>query len=159
MTVFEVAAFVGCHAETIRRAYWRGLLAETAINDVGLDTTGWQAEAHFASWLSLWPDNRMRSHSYLGAQYRRLRGKLGAPKAITAMAHRLARLAYRVLKCGHEYVDKGLMYDEERHRDQQVQLLKKRPPTQPSLVVKTRLFRFRNDELQSLPLVAGAIVQ
>ena len=26
MTAFEVAAFVGCHAETIRRAYWRGLL-------------------------------------------------------------------------------------------------------------------------------------
>jgi excisionase family DNA binding protein len=26
MTTFEVAAFVGCHAETIRRAYWRGLL-------------------------------------------------------------------------------------------------------------------------------------
>jgi excisionase family DNA binding protein len=26
MTVFEVAAFVGCHTETIRRAYWRGLL-------------------------------------------------------------------------------------------------------------------------------------
>ena len=26
MTVFEVAKLVGCHAETIRRAYWRGLL-------------------------------------------------------------------------------------------------------------------------------------
>jgi excisionase family DNA binding protein len=26
MTAYEVAAFVGCHAETIRRAYWRGLL-------------------------------------------------------------------------------------------------------------------------------------
>ena len=26
MTVLEVAAFVGCHEETVRRAYWRGLL-------------------------------------------------------------------------------------------------------------------------------------
>jgi excisionase family DNA binding protein len=26
MTAFEVAEFVGCHEETIRRAYWRGLL-------------------------------------------------------------------------------------------------------------------------------------
>jgi excisionase family DNA binding protein len=26
MTAFEVAAFVGCHEETVRRAYWRGLL-------------------------------------------------------------------------------------------------------------------------------------
>jgi len=30
----------------------------------------------------------------------------GAPKAITAMAHKLARLVYRMLKWGHEYVDK-----------------------------------------------------
>jgi excisionase family DNA binding protein len=27
MTAFEVAQFVGCHEETVRRAYWRGLLA------------------------------------------------------------------------------------------------------------------------------------
>ena len=26
LTAFEVAEFVGCHEETIRRAYWRGLL-------------------------------------------------------------------------------------------------------------------------------------
>ncbi len=31
-----------------------------------------------------------RSRTYLGAQYRRLRTELGAPKAVTAMAHRLA---------------------------------------------------------------------
>ena len=42
------------------------------------------------------------------------------------MAHKLARLVYRMLMWGHEYVDKGLRYYEERHREQQVQLLKKR---------------------------------
>src|SRR5437899_1781847 len=68
----------------------------------------------------------LRSQSYLGGQYRRLRARLGAPEAITAMAHKLARLVYRMLKWGHEYVDKGLQYYEERHRQQQVQLLKKR---------------------------------
>jgi excisionase family DNA binding protein len=26
LTAFEVAEFIGCHEETIRRAYWRGLL-------------------------------------------------------------------------------------------------------------------------------------
>ena len=26
MTAFEVADFIGCHEETVRRAYWRGLL-------------------------------------------------------------------------------------------------------------------------------------
>jgi transposase len=51
---------------------------------------------------------------------------LGAPKAITAMAHRLARLVYRMPKFGHEYVDKGTQYYEERYRQQQIQFLRKR---------------------------------
>jgi transposase len=130
-------------------------VAQTVISEVGVDMTRWKTEAHFASWLGLCPDNRitggkvmrkgtrhvtnraatslrlaattlLRSQSYLGAQYRRLRARLGAPKAITAMAHKLARLVYRMLKWGHEYVDKGLRYYEERHREQQVQLLKQR---------------------------------
>ena len=67
----------------------------------------------------------IRSRSYLGAQCRRLRTKLGAPKAITAMAHRLARLVYRMLKYGQRYVDKGTEYYEQRYRNQQVQLLRK----------------------------------
>jgi serine/threonine protein kinase len=40
--------------------------------------------------------------------------------------HKLARLVYRMLRWDHEYVDKGLQYYEERHRQQQVHLLKKR---------------------------------
>jgi transposase len=130
-------------------------VAQTVISEVGVDMTRWNTEAHFASWLGLCPDHRisgdkvlrkgtrhvvnrattalrlaattlLRSQSYLGAQYRRLRARLGAPKAITAMAHKLARLVYRLLKWGHEYVDKGLQYYEERHRQQQVHLLKKK---------------------------------
>ena len=68
----------------------------------------------------------MRSRTYLGAQYRRLRTKLGAPKAITAMAHRLARLVYRMLKYGQRYVDKGAEYYEQRYRNQQTPLLTKK---------------------------------
>ena len=66
----------------------------------------------------------LRSQSYLGAQYRRFRGKLGAPKAITA--HKLARLVYRLLRWGHEYVDKGLQYYEDQHRQQQLHSLQKK---------------------------------
>jgi transposase len=133
-------------------------VAQTVISEVGLDMSRWQDEHHFASWLGLCPDNRitggkvirrgtrrvvnraatalriaattlLRSQSYLGAQYRRFRGKLGAPKAITAMAHKLAVLVYRMLRWGNEYVDKGLQYYEERHREQQIRLLKKRAAT------------------------------
>jgi hypothetical protein len=45
----------------------------------------------------------LRSQNYLGAQYRRLRSRLGAPKAITAMARKLACLFYRLLKYGQQY--------------------------------------------------------
>ena len=115
----------------------------------------WKTEAHFASWLGLCPDNRisgdkvlsrgtrhvvnraatslrmaattlLRSQTYLGAQYRRLRSKLGAPKAITAMAHRLARLVYRMLKYGQQYIDKGAEYYEQRNRQQQIEFLRKK---------------------------------
>jgi transposase len=141
-------------------------VAQTVISEVGLDMTRWKTEAHFASWLGLCRDNRitggkvirkgtrhvinraatslrlaattlLRSQSYLGAQYRRLRARLGAPKAITAMAHKLARLVYRMLKWGHEYVDKGLQYYAARHREQQVQLLKKRAAKLGLQIVET----------------------
>jgi hypothetical protein len=55
-----------------------------------------------------------------------LRTKLGAPKAITAMAHRLARLVYRMLKYGQQYVDKGAEYYEQRYRQQQIEFLRKK---------------------------------
>ena len=42
------------------------------------------------------------------------------------MAHKLAVLVYRMLRWGHEYVDKGMQYYEERHREQQIRHLKKR---------------------------------
>ena len=131
------------------------MVAQTLLSEVGLDMSKWKTEAHFASWLGLCPDNRIsgdkvlsrgtrrvvnraatalrqaantliRSRSYLGAQYRRLRTKLGAPKAITAMAHRLARLVYRMLKYGQQYVDKGTEYYDQRYRRQQLQLLRKK---------------------------------
>ena len=41
------------------------------------------------------------------------------------MAHRLARLVYRMLKYGQEYVDKGMQYYEDRYRHQQIEALQK----------------------------------
>jgi len=129
-------------------------VAQTMISEVGLDMSRWKDEHYFAPWLGLCPDNRitggkvrrrgtrhvvnraatalriaattlLRSQSYLGAQYRRFRSKLGAPKAITAMAHKLAVLVYRMLRWGQDYVDKGIQYYEDRHREQQIHLLKR----------------------------------
>jgi hypothetical protein len=44
-----------------------------------------------------------------------VRSKLGAPKAITAMAHMLARLVYRMLKFGHDYMDRGIEFYEAKY--------------------------------------------
>jgi hypothetical protein len=46
----------------------------------------------------------MRSSSALGAYLRRQRSRLGAPKAITATAHKLARIVYHLVRYGAAYV-------------------------------------------------------
>ena len=66
------------------------------------------------------------SKSALGAFLRRQRSRLGAPKAITATAHKLARLVYTMLKHGTAYVDAGQEYYEERYRTRVVQNLKRK---------------------------------
>jgi hypothetical protein len=64
------------------------------------------------------------SNTYLGAQFRRLRTKLGAPCAIKAMAAKLARLVYRMLRYGMKYVDQGAAVYEAQHRQLQIKYLK-----------------------------------
>ncbi len=46
----------------------------------------------------------VRSKSYLGAYLRRQRSRLGAPRAITALAHKLARIVYHLVRYGLAYV-------------------------------------------------------
>ena len=55
-----------------------------------------------------------------------MRTRLGAPKAIKAMANKLARIFYRLLKYGEEYVDKGIQHYEEKYREQQIRFLNKK---------------------------------
>ncbi len=125
------------------------------VSEIGTDMGRWPTVKHFCSWLGLSPGNKIsggkvlssktkripnraasalrmaaltlvNSKSALGAYYRRMRSKLGAPKAITATAHKLARLIYSMLKNGSEYVDRGQEYYEEQYRDRVVKNMKKR---------------------------------
>lgn len=57
------------------------------------------------------------STSALGGYYRRMRAKLGAPKAITATAHKLARMFYRLWKTGESYNDPGADYYEQKYKE------------------------------------------
>ena len=67
-----------------------------------------------------------RSRSALGAYLRRMSAKLGKPQAITATAHKLARLVYSMLKHGTAYVDVGEDYYERQYRERVVQSLTRR---------------------------------
>lgn len=114
----------------------------------------WKTEKPFASWLGFCPDNRisggkvltrgtrdvvhraadalrlaaqnlLHSKSALGANYRRLQARLGAPKAGTAMAHQRVRLGYRLRKFGQQYMDKGMQHYDARFRQQRLQWLQR----------------------------------
>lgn len=125
------------------------------IAEIGTDMTRWKSEKHFASWLGLSPGNKIsggrilnsktkpsanraaaalrmaafalaNSKSSLGAYYRRIRSRQGAPKAITATAHKLARLIYSMIKHGTEYVEQGQDYYEEQYQKRVVTNLKRK---------------------------------
>ena len=64
------------------------------------------------------------SKTYLGAQFRRFRTRLGAPIAIQAMAAKLARLVYRMLRYGMKYVDHGAVFLEAQGRLSPIKQLK-----------------------------------
>jgi hypothetical protein len=68
------------------------------------------------------------SQSALGAYYRRLCARMDKPKAVTAAAHKLARLIYAMLTKGQEYSDRGQAYYEQRYRQRVVAHLGRRAP-------------------------------
>lgn len=70
---------------------------------------------------SLW-----KADCALGAYFRRMKTRRGAPKAIVATAHKLARLVYRMLKYGTPYEDRGAHWYEAQFRQQQVVGLRRR---------------------------------
>ncbi len=117
----------------------------TLFAELGADLASFPASDHFASWLGLCPDNRIsggkvlsvrtrpvkhrvaqafrlaaqslaRSQSVLGGFFRRMRAKLGAPKAITATAHKLARIVYHLLTTHEPYDETRLAQAEQHHR-------------------------------------------
>lgn len=121
------------------------MTAQTVISECGYNMKQFPTEKQFASYLGLCPNHKITggkvfgsrtrkvfnraasalrvaaqslhgSSTALGALYRRMRARLGAPKAITATAHKLAKLIYRMLKYGEDYVDKGQEYYEKQHQ-------------------------------------------
>lgn len=129
-------------------------VALVLLSEVGADLSKFPTVKHWTSWLGLCPDNRIsggkilscrtrrvinrlsdvlrmaattleRSKTAMGAYYRRMKAKLGAAEAVTAAAHKLARLLYGVLTQGDGYIRESLEKYERRYQSSKLQNLKK----------------------------------
>lgn len=120
--------------------------ALAVISETGTDMSRFATVDHFTSWLGLCPGTKITggkvmsgktrriairaaqalrlaaaalrsSQSALGAYFRRMCARMDKPKAVTAAAHKLARLIYSMMSKGEEYPDQGQKYYEERYRE------------------------------------------
>lgn len=128
------------------------LTAQKILSEIGTDMECWPTVKHFTSWLHLCPNNKVtggkviktgtlktknratialkiaaaslsRSQSALGAFYRRMCARLGPMEAITATAHKLAKIIYTMVKEKTEYCDLGVDYYQKTNRDRFVKNL------------------------------------
>lgn len=132
------------------------LSVEVLISEVGVNPNIWPSEKHFASWLGLSPANKITGgkilssrtrkvnnraagifrlaavavgkskNTALGSFYRKIKARVGAPKAITATARKIACLFYNLLKHGESYVEKGNEYYERKYKERTIKSLTKR---------------------------------
>lgn len=128
------------------------ITAQVILSEIGVDMNRWKTVKHFTSWLGLCPHNEKtggkvirtktkktnnranvalrqaaitlrNSRSGLGQFYRRMRTKMGAPKAVVATAHKLARIVYHMLKHQVAYRLVSAQEDETRYRERAIREL------------------------------------
>lgn len=121
---------------------------------IGTDMTRWPSVKHCCRWLGLCPQHNIsggkvrsrrvrpgahrvtvalrlaarslhHSQSALGAFFRRMKARLGSPKASTAAAHKLARLVSYLLKHGSAYVQQGLENYAAQYHERKVKTMAK----------------------------------
>lgn len=131
------------------------LTIQKVLSETGTDMSRWPTVKHFTSWLRLCPNNKVtggkvkqrgvqptknrasaalrvaaaslkNSDSALGAFFRRMRARLGTPAAITATAHKLARIIYFMLKRREPYHDSGVDAYEQQYRERVLRNLNRR---------------------------------
>jgi transposase len=131
------------------------LTVQSIISEVGLDPTRFPTAKHFASWLGICPGSKIsggkvlssktrkvvnrasnafriaaqslaNSKTALGGLYRRIRTRSGAPVAITATAHKLARIFYHLWTTGENFIDAGVDAYEQQYQHRVVKHLKQR---------------------------------
>ncbi|BAS59511.1 transposase [Leptolyngbya boryana IAM M-101] len=130
------------------------LTVQTILSEIGLDASRFPSAKQFATWLGLSPGTNIsggrrksaktrpgssraanafriaamaagKSDSAIGAFFRRLKARLGAPKAITATAHKLARVFYFMRKTHQSYEDVGAAQYEQQFQQRKLKHLRK----------------------------------
>ncbi len=131
------------------------LTIQTVLSEIGLDPSRFPTCKRFTSWLCLCPDNRVtggkikssktrpsanraarafrlaaqslsNSQGPLGCFYRRMKARIGAPEAITATAHKLARIFYRLWSDPGSYDPTRLDYYEKKNQERTIRYLEKK---------------------------------
>jgi len=124
------------------------------ISETGVDMNKWISIKHFPAWLNLVPNTKItggkiisskmqkkknkagqylrmaasslsNSKSPLGDEYRRMRAKLGGKGAVVAMAHKLSRIIYTMLKNQTEYNADIIAGDQTKFRERKIKRLEK----------------------------------
>lgn len=124
------------------------------ISEVGIDMKKWTSYKHFCAWLNLAPNNKIsggkilsskkmkkknkagqilkqaastlsRSDSPLGAYYRSMRYKLGGKGAVTATAHKLAKIIYSMILNQTEYNSELISENDTKNNEQKINKLKR----------------------------------
>lgn len=124
------------------------LTAQTIFTEIGPDLSAFKNVGHFCSWLGLCPKNNIsggkvlsshtlpgsnrvaqalrlsasslwHSDSYLGEYFRKMRSRHGSPKAITATAHKMARIIYHLIK-NQKAFDASVFADQEQRHQQKL---------------------------------------
>ena len=126
--------------------------ALVVLSEIGTDMSRWPSSKHFCSWLGLCPQHKIsggkilnrrvrrgasrakralrlaarslhHSKSALGAFFRRIKSRHGSAAAITAAAHKLARLVYSLLKHGTDYVAQEVEQYEAKYRERKLRTI------------------------------------
>lgn len=114
--------------ETAKRfCSWLGLCPGTRISgNKRLSGASKRIPNHVAHALKLAAHGLQRSHCAMGAYYRRLCLRLGSAKAITAVAHKLARIVYAMLTGQQGYVKEDQALHDQRYRERSIKALQRR---------------------------------
>jgi transposase len=141
---FDLTAMAGLEASSI----------QVILSEIGTDMSKWPTEKHFASWLGVAPHNDIsggkvlrskplkgnrraaqalrlaaqtlgHTQTAVGSYYRRLRARKGPAHAITATAHKLARILYHLLKHRTPYQPQSQETYEHHLRQRAIRHLKR----------------------------------